>query len=145
MPGHQWGFLSQVNLSTKVMDRNLRGGQGRLAHPSNSPWVLHSQGSPLVLLTLCLCRYLAITTGAHPVSNSLHSFWGPCCYLQRAAGSEAGGMLRLLSCIWAQPLPGSRKLGVGNLGSKRGCEVAAPLIRRGGKEPILWHYEVWVP
>lgn len=36
-----------------------------------------------------------------------------------------------------QPLPDSRGLGVGKLGSKRGCEVAA-LIRRGEKNPVLW-------
>lgn len=46
-------------------------------------------------------------------------------------------MLGLLSCIWAQPLPDSRRLGVGNLGSKRGCEVVAPLIRRGEKNSFF--------
>lgn len=37
-----------------------------------------------------------------------------------------------------QPLPDNQGLGVGKLGSKKGCQVAAPLLRKGGKQPILW-------
>jgi len=133
-----------AGISLKMLAGLFTEGMGR-----NTRWWAAVFGSPLQLVLRSVlpgslsgpARPLLAQASSHPplrarVSCSPRPCWGPRRALQRAAGrGAAGGVLRLLSHVWAAAPSRQPRTWCGRAGLREGCRVAVFLIRSGGKKP----------